>query len=218
MAGAPSRLDARCRAAGLARLDWPDGPFYWAPRFWTPAQADALHAALAGEPAWTRHRVRLFGREHLAPRLSAWHGDAHARYRYSGVWHEPHPWTPALAAVRDALREALGLSFNAVLANRYRDGRDAMGWHRDDEAELGDRPVIASASFGAPRRFDLRHDSGLREALVLDHGSLLVMAGASQSRWRHALPRTARPTGERINLTFRQVLAGAIGAAPPAAG
>ncbi|MBX3725220.1 MAG: alpha-ketoglutarate-dependent dioxygenase AlkB [Xanthomonadales bacterium] len=213
--GASACLDACCRAAGLTLLDWPDGPFYWAPAFWTGAQADALLTALDDEPAWTRHRVRLFGREHLAPRLSAWHGEAGARYRYSGSWHEPHPWTPALIAVRDRLVEALGLPFNSVLANRYRDGGDAMGWHRDDEPELGGRPVIASASFGAPRRFALRHDSGRREALALGHGSLLVMAGDSQSRWRHALPRTARPVGGRINLTFRQVRNAALPPVPP---
>lgn len=198
-------LGARCREAGLVELDWPDGPFFWAPRFWPPAQADRLLAALLDEPAWTRHRVRLFGREHLAPRLSAWHGDEGARYRYSGSRHDPQPWTPSLAGVRDRLSGTLGVAFNAVLANRYRDGADAMGWHRDDEAELGVQPVIASASFGASRRFLLRHREGRGEALELGHGSLLVMAGDSQAQWRHALPRTARPVAERVNLTFRQV-------------
>lgn len=208
MAGLAS-LGARCREAGLVELDWPDGPFYWAPGFWPRAQADRLLAALLAEPAWSRHRVRLFGREHLAPRLSAWHGDQGARYRYSGTWHEPQPWTPALAGVRDRLAAVLGEAFNAVLANRYRDGADAMGWHRDDEAELGAQPLIASASFGATRRFLLRHRDGRREALALGHGSLLVMAGNCQAHWRHALPRTARPVAERINLTFRQVRAAA---------
>lgn len=212
-AAGTDELVARGRAAGLAELPWPDGPFLWAERFWPAAQADRLLAALEQEAAWSRHRVRLFGRTHLAPRLSAWHGDAGARYRYSGSWHEPQPWTPALAAVRDALRDALGTAFNAVLANRYRDGNDAMGWHRDDEAELGPNPVIASASFGATRRFLLRHRDGRREVLALGHGSLLVMAGASQACWRHALPRTARPVAARVNLTFRQVAAVAPGAA-----
>lgn len=198
-------LGARCRDAGLVELDWPDGPFFWAPRFWPQAQADRLLDALRAEPAWSRHRVRLFGREHPAPRLSAWHGDPGASYRYSGTRHAPQPWTPALAAVRDRLAGALGEAFNAVLANRYRDGADAMGWHRDDEAELGAQPLIASASFGAARRFLLRHREGRREALELGHGSLLVMAGDSQAQWRHALPRTARPVAERVNLTFRQV-------------
>jgi alkylated DNA repair dioxygenase AlkB len=95
-----------------------------------------------------------------------------------------------------------------VLANRYRDGRDAMGWHSDDEPELGPAPVIASVSLGASRRFVLKHrdDPAQKLALELDHGSLLVMAGATQRHYKHALPRTARPVGERINLTFRHIL------------
>ncbi|HLM54443.1 MAG TPA: alpha-ketoglutarate-dependent dioxygenase AlkB, partial [Pseudoxanthomonas sp.] len=99
--------------------------------------------------------------------------------------------------------------FNSVLANLYRSGRDAMGWHSDDERELGPEPVIASLSLGAARRFVLksRHDPTLKREFVLPHGSLLVMAGQTQRHYRHCLPRTAKPTGERINLTFRQVLA-----------
>jgi alkylated DNA repair dioxygenase AlkB len=105
----------------------------------------------------------------------------------------------------------LGLTFDSVLANRYRDGRDSMGWHSDDEKELGPDPVIASVSLGAGRRFRLRHRSRPDLAtldLVLEHGSLLVMQGATQHHWKHCLPRTARPVGERINLTFRRVLRG----------
>lgn len=187
-------------------LPWPDGEFRLAAGFWSPAEADALFAQLSAQLAWSRHGVRLFGRELPAPRLSAWHGDAAASYRYSGIRHAPQPWTPALRAVRERLAAALGFDFNGVLGNLYRDGADAMGWHSDDEPELGPDPVIASASFGAPRRFALRHRaSGRREVLELGHGSLLLMAGASQRCWQHGLPRTARPCAPRINLTFRQV-------------
>ncbi|HBK45083.1 MAG TPA: alpha-ketoglutarate-dependent dioxygenase AlkB, partial [Xanthomonadaceae bacterium] len=103
---------------------------------------------------------------------------------------------------------ATGADFNSVLANRYRDGRDAMGWHSDDEPELGPQPLIASLSLGAARRFAFRHrsDPALRLALTLGHGDLLLMAGATQSHYRHALPRTARPVGERVNLTFRRIV------------
>jgi alkylated DNA repair dioxygenase AlkB len=102
----------------------------------------------------------------------------------------------------------LCVDFNSVLANRYRDGRDAMGWHRDDEPELGPQPVIASISLGATRRFRLKADDAAVPPLSLDlpHGSLLVMRGLTQSRFRHALPRTAKPVGERINLTFRRIV------------
>src|SRR5690606_31058899 len=114
----------------------------------------------------------------------------------------------SLAALRARLQDALGQPFNSVLANRYRSGADAMGWHSDDEPELGPEPLIASLSLGATRRFLLRHrhDAGVRLALELPAGSLLLMQGATQRCWKHALPRAARPVGERINLTFRQVL------------
>lgn len=170
---------------------------------WLPAdEADALLDVLRTGLPWENHAVRLFGREHPAPRLSCWIGDA--AYRYSGVVRTPQAWTPPLAVLRDRLAIELGEQFNSVLANRYRDGRDAMGWHADDEPELG--PVIASVSLGATRRFLLRARTGdARRAVELTHGSLLVMAGATQAAYRHALPRTRRPVGERINLTFRQV-------------
>ena len=128
-------------------------------------------------------------------------------YRYSGARFEPRPWPDALLLVRARLCEALQVDFNSVLANRYRDGRDAMGWHADNEPELGPQPVIASLSLGATRRFVLKHrgDPSRKLALDLPHGSLLVMSGATQRNYRHALPRTARPVGERINLTFRRI-------------
>lgn len=190
----------------LAPLTLPDAEVSLDPQ-WLPAdEADALFATLRVTLPWQVHRVRLFGREHPAPRLSCWMGDAGASYRYSGVRHEPAPWPDALAALRERLRLELGAPFNSVLANLYRDGRDAMGWHADDERELGPAPVIASLSLGATRRFALRHrPSGLKHAIELTHGSLLVMAGATQRRWQHALPRSVRQVGERINLTFRVV-------------
>lgn len=190
----------------LTRLDWPDGDFRFAPAFWPSLSADALLERLRAEIPWHHHVVRLFGRDVPAPRLSAWHGDADADYRYSGHHYVPEPWTPALADIRREIGAATGELVNGVLANRYRDGRDGMGWHSDSEKELGPQPVIVSASFGASRRFVLRHrTTGRREILVLGHGSVLVMAGDSQRHWQHALPKTARPTGERINLTFRRV-------------
>lgn len=210
MAVAPSIRCSSCRAREVTtawtRLDWPDGDFRLAPAFWSAAEADELLVALDALPDWRQHSVRLFGREVPSPRLSAWYGDPGAGYRYSGHHHVPLPWPPLLHDLRERVGEASGQRFNAVLANRYRDGGDAMGWHSDDEPELGTRPVIASASFGASRRFLLRHrGSGRREALELGHGSLLLMAGDSQRCWQHAVPRTRRPCGLRINLTFRLI-------------
>jgi alkylated DNA repair dioxygenase AlkB len=189
-------------------LAWPDAQLDWRPGWLAAHAADRLLAALIEEIPWETHRIRLFGRQVDSPRLSCWMGDPRARYRYSGSDFLPHPWHPELLALAERLQAELGETFNSVLANRYRDGRDSMGWHSDDEPELGPRPVIASLSLGATRRFVLKHrrDPALKAELALDHGSLLVMAGDTQRHYRHALPRTARPTGERINLTFRHIL------------
>lgn len=171
-----------------------------------PAAADVMLATLTASIPWENHPVRLFGREIPAPRLSCWMGDADARYRYSGIDRAACAWLPAIAALRDRLRVQLGVDFNSVLANLYRDGSDAMGWHADDEPELGEAPVIASVSLGATRRFHLRAREGeARLALDLPHGSLLVMAGGTQAAYRHALSRTRRAVGPRLNLTFRLV-------------
>jgi alkylated DNA repair dioxygenase AlkB len=176
---------------------------------WLDAGSSArLLEALRDTIWWEVHRIRLFGREHDSPRLSCWIGDPGASYRYSGTLFEPNPWPPVLLPIRERLKQELGVDFNSVLANRYRDGRDAMGWHADDERELGPAPVIASLSLGATRRFVLRHRRFPARKLVIElpSGSLLVMAGPTQQHYRHAVPRTAKPVGERINLTFRRVL------------
>lgn len=174
-----------------------------------PGDADALQTRLLAEVPWTVHRIRLFGRWVDSPRLSCWMGDPGARYRYSGALFEPEPWHPAIAALRPRLEAFCNARFNSVLLNRYRDGRDAMGWHSDDEPELGPAPVIASLSLGAARRFLLRlkADHTVKAEHRLDHGDLLVMRGDAQRLAQHALPRMAGVQGERVNLTFRWVQA-----------
>ncbi|MGH8084247.1 MAG: alpha-ketoglutarate-dependent dioxygenase AlkB family protein [Lysobacter sp.] len=194
----------------LEPLPLPDAEVAFDPHWLAPAAADALFAALRDDIAWEVHRIRLFGREVDSPRLSCWMGDPGAAYRYSGTRFEPRPWPSALRPIRDRLADELGVGFNSVLANLYRDGRDAMGWHSDDEPELGPAPVIASISLGAARRFVLkpRREPDRKLAMELGHGSLLLMAGLTQRNYRHALPRTAKPVGARINLTFRRVVPG----------
>jgi len=189
------------------RIDLPGAEAAWRPGWLAAPQAEALRLALLDGLAWEVHRIRLFGREVDSPRLSCWIGDADARYRYSGAEFQPHPWPAVLVPLRERLAAEAGAAFNSVLVNRYRDGRDAMGWHSDDEPELGPRPLIASLSLGAPRRFVFRQraDHGVKRELVLGHGDLLLMAGETQRLYQHALPRTARPVGERINLTFRWI-------------
>jgi alkylated DNA repair dioxygenase AlkB len=178
------------------------------PAWLSAGAADALLAALQTQVPWEVHRIRLFGRLVDSPRLSCWIGDPEASYTYSGTRFQPHPWPAALLPVRERLLDATGVDFNSVLANRYRAGRDRMGWHSDNERELGPRPVIASLSLGGSRRFVFRHrqDVSRRLALVLPHGSLLLMAGETQSLYRHALPATAKPVDPRINLTFRRIV------------
>lgn len=197
----------------LSPLPLSDAELRFDPHWLGPVDADGLMTALQDQVPWSVHRIRIFGREVDSPRLSCWIGDPQARYRYSGALFEPHPWPAVLRPLRERLHHALGVDFNSVLANLYRDGRDAMGWHSDDEPELGAAPVIASLSLGATRRFALKHrrDPERRLALDLPHGSLLVMSGPTQRHYRHALPRTTRPVGARINLTFRQILRPASG-------
>ena len=176
-------------------------------RFCGAPEAARWFERLHAEIPWRQQHVRLFGREQPMPRLSCWIGDADAHYRYSGQDFVPQPWTPALAELRAALSADLGVAFNSVLCNLYRDGRDAMGWHSDAERELGAQPTIASLSFGATRRFRLRpRGEGPTQDIALESGSLLLMAGETQQNWRHALPRTAKSVGARINLTFRRII------------
>ena len=153
---------------------------------------------------------RIAGREVAAPRLVSWHGDPDTDYVYSGVRHHPAAWSPVLAELRRLVESATGLRFNSALVNYYRDGGDGMGWHTDAEPEVGpsvDDRWIGSLSLGAARRFVLRHGRRRddRHEFELGRGSLLVMRGTTQSHYRHAAPKTARPVGPRLNITFRHI-------------
>ena len=198
-------------SASKERLDLGDGAWLeWWPRFLAAAETPPLED-LVSELPLRADRFQIFGRSVPVPRLVAWLGDPGCRYRYSGQTYEPQPWTPHVARLRDTLRSRTGLDWNAALANYYRDGADAQGWHSDDERELGPAPpddvAIASLSLGAERRFRMRRrDRGERHDWVLPHASLLVMRGATQRYWQHCLPRTQRPVGPRLNLSFRVVI------------
>lgn len=167
-------------------------------------EAAALHAQLLDGIDWRQETVSVFGKRHLQPRLSAWIGDQ--AYTYSGLTVAPAPWPGVLQSLKARVEAAAGARFNSVLLNLYRDGRDAMGAHADDEPELGREPVIASLSLGAVRRLRFTPRKGWAGepfALPLEPGSLLLMRGQTQRHWLHAVPRQARVTGPRINLTFR---------------
>ncbi|MFB3079593.1 MAG: alpha-ketoglutarate-dependent dioxygenase AlkB, partial [Lysobacterales bacterium] len=145
----------------------------------------------------------------LQPRLMAWYGDEYARYTYSGIELEPLPWSPLLADIKNQIERASGARFNSVLLNYYRDQRDSMGFHSDDEPELGRRPVIASLSLGEERTFVMKHkrDRGLTTVrLKLASGSLLVMKGSTQQNWRHGINKLQRSCGPRVNMTFRRII------------
>ena len=175
---------------------------------WLGAEsAEALRLRLAADVPWTVHRIRMFGRWVDSPRLSCWMGAPGVRYRYSGSTFDPEPWHPAIQALLPRLQTACGAAFNSVLLNRYRQGGDYMGWHSDDEPELGPAPLIASLSLGAERRFVLRMkaDHSVKREWRLAHGDLLVMRGDCQRVAQHALPKMEAVQDERINLTFRWI-------------
>lgn len=177
-------------------------------RHWlAPACADRWLQQLLAQTPWTQPQVFLHGRHYPVPRLVAWYGDAEASYRYSGLVHQPLPWTPLLAQIRARVEAAAGQPLNGVLLNYYRDGQDSMGWHSDDEPELGPEPLVASLNLGGSRRFDLRRKghSRIEHSLQLEHGTLLVMRGATQHHWQHQVAKTAQPVAPRINLTFRLI-------------
>ncbi|MFQ5697469.1 MAG: alpha-ketoglutarate-dependent dioxygenase AlkB [Myxococcota bacterium] len=175
-------------------------------------EADRLLAVLLETVDWDRKEIQIFGRRLRSPRWTAWYGDPGACYRYSGLSLEPLPWLDPLLELRERVQEASGGVFNGVLLNLYRDGSNSMGWHSDDEADLGHDPLIGSLTLGAERRFLLRRrarDAGMPpETLELTpgHGTLLLMRGSLQREWKHSVPKTRRAVGPRINLSFRKIV------------
>jgi len=191
------------------QLDLPGAEVALISGLFTSQEAAALLGELVERLAWRQEHVRLFGEVIASPRLTAWYGDAGAVYTYSGLTLEPRPWLAPLVTIKKRVEDELGVEFNGVLANLYRDGSDSMGWHSDDERELGPDPTIASVSFGEVRRFALRRREGGQSgacAVDLEHGSLVVMAGATQRHYRHRVAKTRRRCGPRVNLSFRRVL------------
>lgn len=189
----------------LTPIPLEDGTLAWLDQLELSLGNEEVLARLIAETAWRAESITLWGRQHLQPRLTAWHGAA--RYTYSGLTLEPLPFTPLQRAIKAAVEAASGHVFNSVLLNYYRNERDSMGLHSDDEPELGANPVIASVSFGATRTFILRHK---RTKQTVKHdltsGSMLLMAGATQSNWLHGINKSTRPIGPRVNLTFRNIV------------
>jgi alkylated DNA repair dioxygenase AlkB len=198
-------------AGEAARLPLPGADVVYHARLDSlPGEPEFLLQELIDRVPWQQQTIRIAGQPRLQPRLTAWYGDPGARYTYSGLTLDPAPWTPLLASIRECVEARSGHAFNSVLLNYYRDQRDAMGMHSDNEPELGERPVIASVSFGAvrtlvfqPRKDRIPNASAAR--LRLASGSLLLMSGDTQRNWKHGVERERVPCGPRINLTFRRI-------------
>ena len=176
--------------------------------FFDAQESGSIMQALISEIDWKQYQIKIFGKTLDQPRLTAYYGEDHPYYAYSNIKLQPIPFTPILLSIKNKI-EALTLEkFNGVLLNYYRNGDDSMGWHADDEKELGTNPVIASLSFGASRNFQLQHslDKSISKAtIVLNDASLLIMKGVTQHFWKHQIPKQ-KNKGPRINLTFRKII------------
>jgi alkylated DNA repair dioxygenase AlkB len=185
----------------------PDAEIMYYPHAFSFEKASELMQRLMQEVLWQQDDITLFGKTHAQPRLTALYGNEGKPYSYSGIVMPPHPWNALLTYVKEEVESITGENFTTVLLNQYRDGKDSNGWHADDEKELGRNPVIASVSFGAERFFHLKHNTNPEQKLkiLLENGSLLLMKGTTQHFWKHQIPKTAKPIGIRINLTFRAI-------------
>lgn len=198
-------MDLFSDSATLQPIPLEDGDLAWLPQLSFRLSNAEVLARLIAETPWRSDTIVVYGKRYLQPRLTAWYGEA--SYTYSGLTLEPLPLTPLLEALRRAVEAVSGHRFNSVLLNYYRDGRDSMGMHSDDEPELGPEPVIASLSFGAARSFLLRHKTKkLGRKIELSDGSLLLMRGCTQHNWLHGINKTEKIVGPRLNLTFRYII------------
>jgi alkylated DNA repair dioxygenase AlkB len=182
---------------------------HYYPEFLNSEAAAFFFEKLRTELQWQQEKIRLFGKEHWQPRLLAWYADPGVQYTYSGITHHPLLWSENLLKIKTLIEKEIGTGLNSALANLYRNGADSMGWHSDDEKELGPEPLIASISLGAERRFLFRPRKGIiaaKKDFLLPSGSLLIMRGRTQEHFQHAVPKTAKLVGERINLTFRNIV------------
>ena len=186
-----------------------DGKLDYFPTAFDARSAESYLQRLIDDIDWRQDNITIAGKLIPIPRLQAWFGDPGMYYTYSGLKMTPGAWPSVVADVKQAVERVTGRSFNSALVNYYRDGQDSVGWHSDNERELGEDPVIASVSFGARRVFELKHKKKktLRKAQIqLDSGSILVMSGQTQKYWKHQLPRDRNIKSPRLNLTFRTIV------------
>ncbi len=185
-----------------------DGKVFLIPDFFTNEESDRLYKSLERNINWKHQPIKLFGKEIMQPRLTAWYGDEGMSYTYSGITMHPLIWNDDLLFIKNRIEEVTGHTFNSALLNYYRNGQDSVGWHSDNEKSLGINPVIGSVSFGTPRMFHLKHkaDKTLKLKIPLSHGSFLLMKGETQHHWLHSIQKEPKITDGRINITFRTVI------------
>lgn len=187
-------------------FDLPDAAIEYYPNLFDTATSNMLFEKLLQEVPWQQDEISVYGKSHPQPRLTALYGNEGKSYAYSNIVMHPHAWNPLLMHIKNEVEDRCDESFTTVLLNLYRDGKDSNGWHSDNEKELGRNPVIASVSFGAERSFHLQHNTlDVKQKIILEHGSLLLMKGSTQHFWKHQIPKTTRAIGPRINLTFRSI-------------
>jgi len=183
-----------------------DGAAHYHGAVLAPSEARRFFDALVATIPWQHDEAVLFGRRIVTARKVAWFGERRFSYAYSGTTKQALPWTTELRELKRLVEHHSGAAFNSCLLNLYHHGGEGMGWHSDDEKALVRHAPIASLSLGAERRFCFKHKHlALTAGLTLENGSLLVMAGQTQTYWLHSLPKARRIADPRINLTFRQV-------------
>lgn len=187
-----------------ASLPKPDYEYF--PKFCNRESAEAVFSYLINETPWKTEKIKIFGKEVAEPRLVAFYGER--TYKYSGKVNVPLPFTPLLVEIKNKIENLIQTKFNVVLLNYYRNGSDSMGWHSDNEPELGQNPTIASLTLGAERVFEFKYlpNSKIRHKLLLENGSLLIMQGNTQHLWQHQIAKSKKIISPRINLTFRQII------------
>lgn len=181
-----------------------DGEALFFPNFFNTVESDHLYISLLENTSWQQDQIGMYGKILNVPRLTAWYGSNNQLYTYSGITMKANFWTNDLLEIKHRIETIAKVNFNAVLLNLYRDGKDSVAWHADDEPELGLHPTIGSVSFGAARMFKFRHiqDKSLVK-VELTSGSFLLMQGSTQHNWEHQIPKTSKKISPRINLTFR---------------
>jgi len=186
-------------------LNLKDAEVTYYPDFFNTNEADNHFKNLLDHIKWKQDTITIYGKTHPQPRLTAFYATNKNSYKYSNIVMQPNAFERDLLEIKNKIETELKIKFTSCLANQYRDGNDSNGWHADNEKELGKNPIIASVSLGTERVFHLKHktDKSLKTKFILEHGSLLLMQGETQTNWLHQIPKTKKNIGKRINLTFR---------------